>query len=125
MPTYRDDVPLVVQLADAQLRAYNAKDTDAFCACFADDVVVLDEDGRPTVQGIAGFRERYAALFRFDDVRGDITGRIVAPPHLIEQEIFRRRKTPSEPHESGTVLVRYTERGGRIAVVQFWRAGGD
>jgi hypothetical protein len=121
MESFRDDVPMVVQLADAQLRAYNAKDTDAFCACFSDDVLVLGEDGEVSSRGIETFRERYAALFACPVVRGDIVGRVVVPPHLIEKELYIRQRSEDEEPVRGEVLVRYTERGGRIAVVQFWR----
>ncbi|PIE24489.1 MAG: NTF2 enzyme family protein [Planctomycetota bacterium] len=119
-PPLREDVPLVVQLADAQLRAYNARDIDAFCACFHDQVIVLDADGQRNMEGIESFRERYAVLFGFADVRADIVGRVVHPPHLIEHELYSRKRTDDDAAESGAVLVRYTEREGKLAVVQFW-----
>ncbi len=112
----------VVALADAQLRAYNARDLDAFCACYAEDVVVLDADGQVTLRGMAAFRQRYQALFSgHAQVEAHILGRVTLSPHLVELERWHRRKTPDAPTETGLVLVRYTERQGRIAVVAFLR----
>ncbi len=114
------NAPPVVDLADRQLSAYNARDIDAFCACYADDVVVLDADGQQTIKGMQAFRPRYAALFAEHVlVRGEIVARICRAPHLVEHEVWRRQKTADEAVQSGDVLVRYTERNGRIAVVQF------
>ncbi len=115
-------IPRVVALADAQLRAYNRRDTDAFCACFSDDVVVLDADGVETVRGIDAFRERYRGLFEgHSEVHGSIVARLCLPPHVVEHEVWHRRRTPDAEAEGGQVIVRYTERGGRIARVAFLR----
>ena len=115
-------IPPVVALADAQLRAYNRRDTEAFCACFSDDVVVLDADGTEVVRGHDAFRERYRGLFEGHvEVHGSIVGRLCLPPHVVEHEVWHRRRTPEEAPEGGEVIVRYTERGGRIARVEFLR----
>ena len=53
----------VLELSDAQLVAYNRQNIEAFCACFAEDVRVLDERGSETLSGMSAFRERYGALF--------------------------------------------------------------
>lgn len=116
------EVPAVVTLATQQLVAYNNRDIDAFCACYADDVVVLDESGAETLVGIDAFRQRYGPMFAGHIlVEGHITGRVVSPPHLVEKELWRRQKDAGSDIESGEVLVRYTERDGKIAVVQFFR----
>jgi len=113
-------VPVIVDLADAQLRAYNAKDIDAFCACFADDVRVFDAEGGLSLSGAADFRERYGALFADHAILGaSILGRVSLPPHLVELEVWYRQKSPESPREQGQVIVRYTERGGLIALVEF------
>ena len=109
-------------LAAAQLAAYNARDTDAFCACFADDVRVLDAEGALSLAGMDAFRQRYHELFTGWEVVGAaVDERLVLEPHVVDAERWWRRRG----HEAaeGRVLVRYTARGGQIATVQFFREG--
>ncbi len=107
-------------LAAAQLEAYNARDTDAFCACFSEDVRVLDADGAETLAGMDAFRARYHALFTgWDEVGAAVDERLVLEPHVVDAERWWRRK--GDEAAEGRVLVRYTARAGRIAVVQFFR----
>ena len=114
------DIPAVIQLADEQLRCYNRADLDGFCACYAEDVVVLDADGKPTLQGIAEFRQRYGKLFEtMRDVRAAIRGRLQMANHIVEFEAWRRTDPATGEEQAGEVIVRYTERGGKIAVVEF------
>lgn len=107
-------------LASAQLAAYNARDLDAFCACYSDDVRVLDAEGRVTLEGLAAFRERYAGLFGgWDAIGATVSARLVLEPHAVDDETWWRSR-PGEHHE-GRVLVRYTAHAGRIAIVEFLR----
>jgi hypothetical protein len=65
-----------LDLAEAQLDAYNAQDLDAHCACFADDVVVADLNAEPNLRGIADYRARYEGLFaQFPQNRAELVGR--------------------------------------------------
>lgn len=48
---------------EAQLAAYNARDIDAFLACYAPDCIIEDGQGRRLMAGHAEMRERYATLF--------------------------------------------------------------
>ena len=108
------------KLAAAQLVAYNARDLEAFCACYSADVAVLDADGQTTLQGQAAFRERYGGLFGgWDEVGAAVDRRLVLEPHVVDDERWWRRR--GDEATSGRVLVRYTARDGRIAVVQFFR----
>ncbi len=113
--------PLISRLASAQLAAYNDADLDRFCACYAADVVVLSESGDVEVTGISAFRERYAALF----ARGatafgaSVDQRVISGRHIVEREQYFRVDNAGSRIE-GEVLVRYTERDGKIAVAQFF-----
>ncbi len=112
--------PLVVQLAKRQLAAYNTADLDAFCACYHPDVKVLDADGVVTLAGMEHFRARYAGLFRdFEEVHAEVDMRVVLGAHVVEREQWSRRNRATGEVSGGTVLVRYTEREGTIAVAQF------
>lgn len=108
------------ELAARQLEAYNARDLDAFCGCYTDDVHVLDEAGAVSFAGIDEFRRRYEPLFTgWDAIRGEVTTRIVLEPHVIDDEHWWRLR--GNERQSGRVLVRYTAREGGISTVQFFR----
>jgi len=112
----------VVSLAERQLLAYNAADLDAFCACYADDVVVLDERGRELVNGLAAFRVRYEELFAAcREVHADVDGRVACGRHCVDREYWSRVRRDTGERMAGEVLVRYTERDGVIAIVEFLR----
>ncbi|MBM4292144.1 MAG: hypothetical protein FJ138_12440, partial [Deltaproteobacteria bacterium] len=66
------------RLAAEQLRAYNAADLDAFCACYAPDVEVLDEGGARVLVGIGAFRERYRARFEGPPFGASVVSRALA-----------------------------------------------
>jgi hypothetical protein len=54
-----------IAIVQHQLDTYNARDIDAFAACFSDDVLVVDLDTMtPRCTGLAALRERYADAFR-------------------------------------------------------------
>lgn len=109
-------------LAQRQLDAYNVADLDVFSACYADDVIVLDAEGAPTMSGRAELRERYAQLFaRFRDVRADLIVRVTCGSHAIDHERWSRVDRETGEASAGEILARYTVRDGLIAVVQFWR----
>lgn len=110
----------VRRLAERQLAAYNVADVDAFCACYAPDVSVLDADGRETLRGLAAFRQRYERLFaEWTDVRAEVTSRVACGDHAVDHERWSRVDRASGQRREGELLVRYTARDGLIAVVQF------
>ena len=110
----------VEELATRQLAAYNAADLDGFCGCYADDVVVLDGDGAVSLRGAEAFRERYRPMFERGGFGASVDQRVQLGTHCVEREHYWRVGPDGERTE-GSVLVRYTEQGGRIAVVQFLR----
>ena len=56
--------PTPVEMAERQLQAYNARDIDAFVACYAEDVTCyLQGADEPFLSGRAALRTRYGALF--------------------------------------------------------------
>ena len=72
---------------EAQLEAYNARDVDAFMACYTQDVQVFDADGNLVVDGWDAMRERYAAAFaREPDVRCQILHRIRHSRSVVDHE---------------------------------------
>ncbi len=110
----------VVQLAIDQLAAYNAADLDGFCRCYHPEVVALDAEGQVTIEGIEAFRERYRPLFERGNFGATVDQRLSAANHAVDSEHFWR-VGPDGVRTEGDLLVRYTERDGTIAVVQFLR----
>ena len=111
----------VVALATEQLRAYNAHDLGAFCACYHAVVKVLDADGKVGIQGIAAFREKYRPMFERGGFGATIDARVAHDRHCVERETWWRKDPETGERKTGTLLVRYTERDGKIAVVEFLR----
>ncbi len=58
-----DDPAAVDDPVSAQLEAYNARDLDAFLACYTEDCVAEDGAGARLMTGKAEMRTRYKALF--------------------------------------------------------------
>ncbi len=109
-------------LASSQLHAYNQKDIDLFCACFGQDVRVLDTDGTVLIAGIHDFRAKYQALFAdHTEFGAAVEERVTVPPHCVDHEFWWRTHGQSGVSTSGEVLVRYTKVGDTIGVVQFFR----
>lgn len=105
-----------VDIAQAQLDAYNAQDLDAYCGFFTEDVVVADLNGAVTTEGLAAYRERYAGAFaQFPQNKAELLGRIVVGDTVIDHEKVIRG--PQGPVFE--VAAIYTFRGGKIARVDF------
>ena len=50
-------------LVDAQVAAYNARDVEAFAACYAEDVLIEDAERGVLARGRAQVREQYGPFF--------------------------------------------------------------
>ena len=111
---------VITDLAARQLEAYNAADLEAFCACYHEDVVVFD-GGQESLRGLTAFRERYRGMFEAWTFGASVDQRLSCGPHAVDQETWWRIDPESGERSEGEVLVRYTERDGRIGTVQFLR----
>jgi hypothetical protein len=106
----------IIDVAQAQLDAYNAQDLDAYCNWFTDDIVVADFNGPVTGEGIDAYRSRYAAAFaQFPDNKAELLGRLAVGDTVIDHE--RVSRGPEGPVFE--VAAIYTFRGDRIARVDF------
>ena len=105
-----------IDVAQAQLDAYNAQDLDWYCSYFTDDVVVADFNGAVTGQGIEAYRSRYAGAFaQFPHNKAELLGRIAVGDTVIDHE--RVIRGPDGPVFE--VAAIYTFRGDKIARVDF------
>lgn len=109
---------MVEDLAQKQLEAYNSSDLDGFCACYHADVLVLD-DLEETVRGMKAFKARYTSLFEKWEFGAAVPSRLVSGAHCVDYETWWRIDPESGERSEGEVLVRYTEKDGKIAIVQF------
>ncbi len=114
-------ISAIGQLATEQLRAYNAHDLDAFCACYHADVRVLDADGQEQFRGMDAFRERYRPKFEAGDFGATVDARLELASHCVERETWWLVQADTGERLIGTLLVRYTARDGRIGSVTFLR----
>jgi uncharacterized protein (TIGR02246 family) len=71
-----------------QVEAFNSHDLDRFCACYSDDVVVIDGDGNEMLRGMEAFRERYRQQFEGEPT-GEIRARLSAGSWVVDHEIAR------------------------------------
>jgi len=108
-------------LAERQLAAYNARDLEAFAACFAEDVEVYDFPGVLSFKGQHDFRARYAERFKSDGLKAIAVHRAEIGDKVIDHE----RVWLNGPEHSAPVdlVVVYTVREDRIARVDFIREG--
>ena len=96
-----------VDLVERQVRAYQAFDLDAFCACYATGVVIEDADGQVAIEGQAALRERYAEMFA-QRPHVEIVGRLAAGSWVADHERVQLGEREIE------LLVTYHVRDARI-----------
>lgn len=117
-----DDPPEAVA---RQLAAYNARDLDAFAACYTDDVVLEDARAGAFVRGLDQLRQRYGALFRdHPENRATVVNRSVALPWVFEAELVERDAVAADGTRTPgklEVFVVYELRGEKISRGVFFR----
>jgi uncharacterized protein (TIGR02246 family) len=105
-----------VDLVQAQLEAYNAQDLDAYCAFFAEDVVVADLNGAVTTRGLEAYRAKYDGVFKqFPQNKVELLNRMAVGSTVIDHEKVVR----SPGGETFEVIAIYTLADGKIARVDF------
>ena len=105
-----------LDVAQAQLTAYNAQDLDAHCAWFADDVIVADLNGAVTLQGLSAYRAKYQQVFaEFPQNHAELVNRVVVGARVIDHERVKR-SPEAEPFEVAAI---YTIADGKIVRVDF------
>jgi putative hydrolase of HD superfamily len=108
------DAELTVQ---RQLDAYNARDIEAFIACWADDCEYYAFPCQLLAQGAAAVRARHVERFKEPGLFGTLVNRIVADDIVVDQETVCR-SLPEGPGEVDVVAI-YQVAGGKIAKAWF------
>jgi hypothetical protein len=104
---------------EAQLLAYNARDIDAFLACYTADCRAEDGEGHLLFAGHAEMRERYGAMFA---ASSDLHARIVNRTHIGRYVLDEEEITGRVPElRRALAIYRLTPDGGLIEHVRFLR----
>jgi hypothetical protein len=118
-------VTIAEQLAQAQLVAYNARNVDAFCACYSEDVIIRSmPTGDVVVQGMTSFRLRYVERFKSAALNCVLLSRMVQGEFVIDhEEIFGLDpNAPQTPHYAIAIYrCGQTPQGPRILEAWFIR----
>jgi hypothetical protein len=105
-----------IDVVQAQLDAYNDQDLDAYCAAFAEGVIVADLNGGMTVQGIEAYRAKYVQVFKdFPQNKAELVNRIAVGATVVDHERVIRRPGG----ETFEVIAIYTLADGKIVRVDF------
>jgi imidazolonepropionase-like amidohydrolase len=106
-------------LAQRQLNAYNARDLEAFLACYAPDVRVYTHPDALQCQGLEAMRQRYGRLFAD---RPRLHARLAGRISLGDTVIDREEVTGHDPDGKTLQAVAiYRMAGGLIREVRFIR----
>ncbi|OHB78049.1 MAG: hypothetical protein A2Z34_09380 [Planctomycetes bacterium RBG_16_59_8] len=86
-------------LVQRQLDAYNARDIDAFVACYSEDVEVYNHPATLVYKGREAMRERYAAYFESaPELHCELVNRITIGNKAIDREQITGRPDGKVAH---------------------------
>ncbi len=105
-----------IDVATAQLDAYNAQDLEKYVSYFTEDCVVSGLNGTPTETSREAIRARYAKAFaQFPENKAELLNRVAVGNTVVDHELVIR-KPGGEQFE---IIAIYTFTGGLIARVDF------
>jgi hypothetical protein len=115
-PGGADAITAAVAAVDRQIDAYNALDIEAFAACYAEEVVIVDAAGGERTRGRQQLTEQYGRWFsRNPTLRVGITARIAIGAFVIDEE----RVTGAPDGDIHAVAIYHVNVDGLIDRVQF------
>ena len=89
------------EIVGRQLDAYNARDIDAFMACWAEDAQYYAFPDTLLAEGVQQIRERHVVRFQEPNLHGKLVARMTVGTMVVDQEIVTR----TFPEGPGTVEV--------------------
>ena len=110
-------VPTPLQVVEAQLAAYNAKDLEALLRTYDADAEQYVLHGERLARGHDELRARFAARFEEPDLHARLLSRVVAGNVVVDHELITR----NFPEGRGTLemLCVYEVHDGRIRRASF------
>ena len=110
----------MIATVDRLVAAYNARDADAFAACFTDDGVIVEYPGRALDTGREAIRATYRDLFaRYPFGSTTVLARIFAGGRVLDHELVDR----GEGAPPFAVLTIYTLDADAISRAEFLSSG--
>src|SRR5215470_3958845 len=110
--------PVVADIVDAQLDAYNARNLERFLDCYAPDAVIEDGAGNVMMRGRDAMRAFYGQVFaQSPDLQCQIRQRIRVGQYVVDEEAISGLHLDGFPTEVHGAAV-YRVEGGRIAHVR-------
>ena len=111
---------------EAQLAAYNARDVEAFLACYTTECVIEDGAGARLMQGHGEMRSRYQTLFDSSpNLHCTIVHRTRIGEYLLDEESISGRMPGVAPELRRAVVIYHLDRAsGLIDHVRFLREAG-
>jgi hypothetical protein len=104
-------------IVQRQLDAYNAKDIDAFMACWAGDAKIFAHPDTLLADGAAAIRARHEIRFREPNLYGRLLQRMSAGNTVVDREVVTRT-FPEGPGRVDVIAI-YELAAGRIARAWF------
>lgn len=104
-----------------QLNAYNARDIDAFMACWAADAKIYAHPDTLLADGAAAIRARHETRFREPNLFGRLIQRMSAGNTVVDREVVTRT-FPEGPGQVDVIAI-YDLTGGKITCA--WFAMGE
>jgi len=105
-----------IDIAGAQLDAYNAQDLEKYMTYFTEDCVVSGLNGTPTETSRDAIKARYAKAFaQFPQNKAELKNRIAVGNTVVDHELVIR----APGGEQFEIIAIYTFRDGLIARVDF------
>lgn len=101
----------------AQLTAYNARDIDAFMACWHRDALYYEHPDKLLAKGADAIRERHIARFREAGLHGRLIARMSVGNLVVDREAVAR-SFPEGPGEVDVIAI-YEVVDGLIAQAWF------
>jgi hypothetical protein len=109
------DMACPTDVVQAQVDAFNARDAEAFTACYHVDARVLGADGDVMVEGTDAIHGLYAQVFgQSPELRVDIANRIAVGDWVVDEEVASGFVFEGFPTELHAVVV-YQVRDDLIA----------
>ncbi len=112
-----EDQTQATAVVQRQLDAYNARDIDAFMACWADDCEYYEFPDRLLASRAAEIRARHLVRFLEPDLFGRLIRRVAAAGLVIDKEVVTRN-FPEGRGEVDVIAI-YQVAQGRIAKAWF------
>ncbi len=105
-----------IEIATAQLDAYNAQDLEEYMTYFTEDCVVSGLNGTPTETSRDAIKARYAKAFaQFPQNKAELKSRIAVGNTVVDHELVIR----APGGEQFEIIAIYTFRDGLISRVDF------